>query len=211
MKKLLITSGPTRIPLDSIRFISNHSSGTFGTHVAEEGLKAGFQVTMLHGLWSKTPSPQKNLKLISIETNDDLNQALQRELTTQRYDAVIHAMAVLDFQPEKVFSGKKKTRDTEWNLKLVPTPKIINQIKKWSPDSILVGFKLEVDVNEATLLNHARQLLQESNADWVLANQLTEGDDERHEGILLNRKGEIVFREMGKHPIANKLIQMLSR
>ena len=174
-------------------------------------MQAGFQVTMLHGLWSKTPSPQKNLRLVSIETNDDLSQSLQTELTQEKYDVVIHAMAVLDFQPEKVFTGKRKTRDKEWNLKLVPTPKIINQIKKWSPDSILVGFKLEVDVNEVTLLDHARQLLQESNADWVLANQLTEGNDENHEGILIDKEGKIVSKEIGKHQIANKLIQILSR
>ena len=107
--KILITSGPTRAPLDAMRFISNRSTGRFGTLLADAALKKGFQVTFVHGMGSQTPKLHKNLRLISVETNRDVARVLRRELTAKHYDAVIHAMAVLDFQPARFKNIKTKT------------------------------------------------------------------------------------------------------
>lgn len=209
MKKILITSGPTRAPLDDVRYLTNHSTGTFGTHLADEALKTGAQVTFVYGVGSKMPPPQPNLNLIPIITHEDVSKTLQQQLMKQNFDLIIHAMAVLDFQPEEIAKGKTKTKDGTWHLQLVPTPKIINQIKKWSPQSVLIGFKLESGVDQQTLLTSARQLLKDSRADYVLANQLTEGTDEQHEGFLLERSGEIIAQAKGKQKLARLIVSLL--
>ena len=119
-------------------------------------------------------------------------------------------MAVLDFQPERLSKIKTKTKDGVWNLKLVPTKKIIQQIKKWDPNIFLVGFKLEVGISQEKLFAAAKRLLRQSRANLVLANQLTEGADAQHQGWLLNAKGEIVLKGKGKDQLSRRLIQKLS-
>ena len=210
-KKIVITSGPTRASLDAVRFLSNVSSGRFGVLLAEEALKKGADVTFIYGKGSLTPAPHQKLKLISVVTNDDLAITLKRRLTKSRCDAVIHAMAVLDFQPEKLKKGKTKTKRGEWILKLVPTRKIILSIKKWSPKTFLVGFKLEVGVSQQELLRRARALLKKSGADLVLANQLRAGGDQTHQGWLLDKKGELVGQARGKKNLARIIVRELEK
>lgn len=209
-KKILITSGPTRAPLDAVRYLSNISTGRFGTLLAKEALRKGAGVTFIYGRGSEVPSPHRKLQSMVIETNKDLEQALKQRLKKSRYDAVIHAMAVLDFQPARFKKEKTKTKNGMWILKLVPTPKIILQIKKWSPKTLLVGFKLEVGVSQKILLASARTLLKQSKADFVLANQLTEGDDASHVGLLLDGQGAIIAHRKGKKHLAKLIISALS-
>lgn len=210
MEKILITSGPTRMPLDAMRFISNRSTGKFGTLLAEEALKKGARVTFIYGVGSQSPKPHSRLKLIPIETNKDVADALKRELR-HHYNICIHAMAVLDFQPALVRKGKTKTKNGIWNLRLVPTPKIINQIKKWAPKTLLVGFKLEVGVSQSALLKSARNLLRQAKADFVLANQLTEGKDTNHLGYLLGSDGRVFAQTRGKQNLARLIIKMIEK
>lgn len=204
---LLITSGPTRAPLDAMRFISNRSTGRFGVLLAKEALRRGAQVTFIYGVGSRIPKPHRRLKLIEVETNDEVSDTLRRELRRRSCDAVIHAMAVLDFQAERAGQGKTPTRRGAWRLNLVPTPKIISQIKKWAPQTLLVGFKLEVGVSQAELLRRARRLLRESHADFILANQLTEGPDSHHTGILLGAGGRVVAKARGKENLAKLIVR----
>lgn len=207
----MITSGPTRAPLDAVRFISNVSTGRFGTLLAREALKRGAKVKFVYGKESETPNPHRNLKCIEVITNPDVAHALKRELKKTRYDTVIHAMAVLDFQPARFKKEKTKTRQGKWKLTLVPTPKIINVIKKWDPKIFLVGFKLEVGVSQRALLTSARQLLKQSKADFILANQLTEGDDSQHKGFLLDKDGNLVAQAKGKMKLAKLVISALEK
>ncbi|OGQ05187.1 MAG: hypothetical protein A3F82_01825 [Deltaproteobacteria bacterium RIFCSPLOWO2_12_FULL_44_12] len=203
------------MPLDAMRFISNRSTGRFGTLLAKEALKRGAKVTFIYGVGSQTPkAPPKGvgrLLCIPVETNQKVASTLRSLLLHSRYDVVIHAMAVLDFQPSGVKKIKTKTKRGVWSLKLVPTPKIINQIKKWSPKTFLVGFKLEVGVSQKELLRRARRLLRQTKADLVLANQLTEGDDNKHRGFLLNRAGNILYMGRGKKRLANLIINEVEK
>lgn len=207
----MITSGPTRAPLDAVRFISNISTGLFGTLLAKEALKRGAKITFVCGKGSETPKSHRNIKCIEVITNLDVAQTLKRELKKTRYDAVIHAMAVLDFQPSVVKKAKIKTKKGRWLLQLVPTPKIILQIKKWAPKIILVGFKLEVGVPTRILFASARQLIKQAKANFVLANQLTEGEDTKHLGFLLERAGNIIARAKGKKRLAKSILDALDK
>ncbi|MBI2083270.1 MAG: hypothetical protein HYT76_06835 [Deltaproteobacteria bacterium] len=205
-KKILITSGPTRASLDAVRFLSNRSTGRFGTLLVEEALRNRMKVTMVYGRGSQTPRSHPRLRLIPIETNDDLGRVLKRELSRGGYYAVIHAMAVLDFQASRVRKGKVGSRGGKWTLELKPTPKIIQKIKVWSPKSFLIGFKLEVS-EPVTLLAHARRLMKESKADMVVGNFLTEGEDERHAGYLVTRRQQFEIKKVtGKKKLAKAIM-----
>lgn len=205
-KRILVTSGPTRAALDDVRFLTNRSTGRFGTLLAREALKRGCRVTFVYGIGSEIPPRHHRLQTISIETNEDLKAVLRHELKNRRYDAVIHAMAVLDFRPEKIGKGKRSSRAGRWSVTFVPTPKIISRIKKWSPDVFLVGFKLESGLLVPRLIRRGRMLLRDSGADLVVANQLPQGDDERHTGHLLLKGRSDSRKVTGKKQLAQKII-----
>lgn len=210
-RHILITSGPTRMPLDAMRFISNRSTGRFGTLLAREALGKGAWVTFVYGKGSETPKPHRRLELIEVESNPQVVGVLKSQLKKFPFDALIHAMALLDFEPWQIRKGKTKTKNGTWRLELIPTPKIINQIKKWGPKVLLIGFKLEAGVSQKALLKQARHLLHQAKADFVLANQLTEGDDKKHAGVLLDKKGDVVAKAVGKKKLARQIIKRLER
>ena len=202
----LITSGPTQSPLDGFRILTNRSTGTFGTLLTEALLKKGKKVTLIHGVGSKTPDPHPLLKRIQVITNKDLERTLKKELGTHHYNVVVHAAAVLDFVPKAIAKGKKKTKKGYWNLKLIPTKKIINQIKKWSPKTTLVGFKLEVGTTKTNLLKEARRVQKKSAANYMVANELNEGKDVQHNAYLLNSAGQIIAETKGKKDLVRVLL-----
>lgn len=208
-KKILITSGPTKVALDAVRSLTNHSTGAFGTLLAEQALKRGAKVTLLFGEGSKTPPKKKGLKTVSIVTHQDASTALKEALTSTLFDAVIHAMAVLDFEPDSFKRTKTKTKAGVWNLKLKPTPKIITHIKKWSPKSLLVGFKLEVGVSEHVLMERGRALAKKAGCDFVLANRLEAGSDQKQAGWLLDRSGICVAKGIGKKTLARLILNAI--
>lgn len=205
--RILITSGPTRASLDAVRVLTNRSTGRFGTLLANEALRCGARVTMVYGLDSQTPIAHRHLRLIRVETNEDLEKVLKRELLKRRYDVVIHAMAVLDFVPKKVYCGKVPSRGGDWTLQLKPRKKIISKIKKWAPKVFLVGFKLEVGVSKGLLIRRGLGLLRESRADLVVANQLCAGGDDRHAGYLIDRQGKVVAKSRGKRSLSREIIR----
>jgi len=120
-------------------------------------------------------------------------QCLQEELTRpERYDAVAHAMAVLDYVPRREQSGKVPSDRETWTLRLARTPKIIRRIKVWSPRTYLVGFKLEVDRSDERLREIGTAFLRDTRADIVVANDLARIRDEEHPALIVGRGGRIL-------------------
>ena len=217
-KRLLITSGPTRAKIDAVRYISNRSSGLLGCRIAVEALGSGARVTLVAGPESAVPQREDlpdaewgRLRVVPIETVFELLQVLQKELTaSERYDAVVHAMAVLDYvpqhtEPEKVPSGKES-----WTLRLVRTPKVIRQIKVWSPRSLLVGFKLEAGKDDEALRDSALALRRLSRADLVVANDLSRIRDETHPALIIGTGGAVLARPQTKTEIASQLCRLIA-
>lgn len=218
-ESILITSGPTRANIDAVRFITNRSSGRLGCAIATEAISRGAQVTMVTGPDSRKPDVNSmtrdvrdRLKINPIETVGDLIDALEQELTDSSvYSAVIHAMAVLDYVPEKQQNTKVRSGKEQWTLHLKRTPKVINKIKEWSPDSYLVGFKLEVNKVEEDLRRIGDELKTKTGADLVVANDITDIRDERHPALLIGDRGQIVARPQTKSDIASKLCDVVAR
>ena len=141
-KRLLITSGPTRADVDAVRYISNRSTGRLGACIATEALRRGAHVALVAGPGSAAPQgPQLSadergrLRVVPIVTVPDLLAALEGELRASAPppDAVLHAMAVLDYVPEQASARKTPSGREAWHIRLIPTPKVIRRIKEWAP------------------------------------------------------------------------------
>lgn len=209
-KRLLITAGPTRAPLDAIRYITNKGTGRLGALLAEEALQRGASVTFVHGRPSVVPivrgGVHDHLTMIAIETVSDLARVFRDELPNG-YDAVIHTMSVLDFEPSEVRPGKTDSKEPEWIVRLVPTAKAIRLVKEVAPSAVLVGFKLEIGVGREDLLASAMELLRSARCDLVVANDQREIEAGRHTGYFVDPPGELLAVVEGKEAIARTLIK----
>jgi phosphopantothenoylcysteine synthetase/decarboxylase len=204
---VLITSGPTRAPLDTIRFISNTSTGKLGREIASEFVKKGARVTFICGAGSE--KPEKGTKIIEVNTIEDLLMELEG-LKGQKFQVIVHAMAVLDHVPEKVVEGKVSSAE-EWTVKLVPTPKVINHLRQWWPKALLVGFKLEVGKTEGELLEIARRSQAQWRAEVVVANDLKDISADSHLAYIIGPDGKLVAEAKTKKEIAIRLVELIQR
>lgn len=210
-KRILITSGPTRAPLDAVRFLSNKGSGRTGALIAELAVRAGASVTYVYGRGAQLPQirarGRDHLRLVAVETVDDLVHVFQEELPTG-YDAVVHPMAVLDFAPEAVRQEKVGSEEA-WVVRLVPTPKVIQLVKALSPRTFLVGFKLEVGKSPEELVRLAYESLRRTRADVMVANDLADIERGVHRGYFVGPTGEVLRVAEGKEGIARAVVELL--
>lgn len=182
-KKVLITCGPTWVPIDDMRIISNRSTGSLGQLLAKAFVQSGANVTVLEG-----PVDQrlklKSLKIIPYHFFDELFSLLKDELT-KNYDIIIHAAAISDYQLKKPFKAKINSDQNELTLTFKRTPKIIEQIKKINPNIFLVGFKLESKMTESIAREESAPLFKKSKCDLVVANSIT---NDKYNGFILDKE-----------------------
>lgn len=210
-KRVLITSGPTRAPLDAVRFITNKSSGRLGSLIAETAVQAGASVTFVYGRGSQLPQVRtrgrNHLRFVPIETVEDLIHVFREELPSG-YDAVVHPMAVLDFAPAEPRREKVGSED-EWVIRLVPTPKAIRLVKEISPRTFLVAFKLEVGKTPKDLVASVREWQRNNTCDVVVANDLREIESGVHRGYFIGPEGGLLRTAEGKEEIARAVVEVL--
>jgi phosphopantothenate--cysteine ligase len=222
--KILLTSGGTKINIDSVRHIGNMSSGTFGSAICKELLLAGHEVAFLMADGSKTPflmqispnTPDSDIKswrefcvnhvnLYSehkYKTFDDYQASLVSLLESNRYDMVILAAAVSDFGVENPVNGKVRTRG-DLQITLSPLPKMISQVKAIQPNTKLVGFKLLVNSSDQELVAEAQKSLKSNGCEFVVANDLRDIKNSNHRLLLVGHGG---VQTISKPDIAKKLV-----
>ncbi len=166
-KKILITSGGTREPIDDVRFITNASTGHTAAFIADQLIESGFNVTYLHAVNAKLPILE--CAKTNFTTYADLDHALTTALSENKFDLVIHAAAVSDYSVLPTL-GKMNSDQENLTLQLKKNQKLINKIKKISPDSKLVGFKLTSTVDQAYIQNKINDLFEKSGCDYVVHN-----------------------------------------
>lgn len=216
--RILITSGGTSEKIDDVRAITNHSSGKLGKAIAESFAKEDVVIDLITTRNAVKPEG-KTIHFHLIDSTADLERTLKDLMTANTYDAVIHSMAVSDFTPESSVTledlesaiakepadlpkalvdianertEKKISSDTDHLVVVLKkNPKIISLIKNLQPKTILVGFKLLVDVPMIELLNVAKASLEKNHADFILANDLAEIRDEKHHGYLINKQHKV--------------------
>jgi phosphopantothenoylcysteine synthetase/decarboxylase len=192
-RRILITAGPTWVPIDAVRHLGNRSSGSTGLAIARSLVAAGGAITLLLGPGTSRPSKSDRaiLEIRDFETFDDLHALIRDHLGTRRFDAVIHAAAVSDYRPAEISAEKLSSEHEELVLRLIRTPKIVDEIKELDPGVLLVKFKLEVARSEEELLAIAEASRLHSRADLIVANDLTQINSTHHKAYLLDATGVI--------------------
>ena len=179
--KCLITAGPTYEPLDGVRRLTNFSSGRLGSELANFLIARGHETTLLIGQQATFRGERHASKVETFTTTANLHDRLQA-LAGQPVDALFHAAAVSDFTVGKVWrraprgeltevhAGKLPTREGTLLAELVPTPKIIAELREWFPHAWLVGWKYEVEGGRAGVIQLAERQIADCDTDACVAN-----------------------------------------
>ncbi len=179
--RCLVTAGPTFEPLDAVRRLTNFSSGRLGSELVNFLTARGHEVTLLIGQQAVWRGERHCHQAITFTTTADLRGRLET-LTSQPIDAIFHAAAVSDFGFGKIWrrssrgelhevqAGKVSTRQGTLLAELVPTPKIISDLRRWFPQARLVGWKYEVDGDRPGAIRLAREQVAECLTNACVAN-----------------------------------------
>ncbi|PIQ89740.1 MAG: hypothetical protein COV72_01440 [Candidatus Omnitrophica bacterium CG11_big_fil_rev_8_21_14_0_20_42_13] len=170
-KKVLITAGPTWVPIDSVRVISNTASGATGILLAQSFSRLGAKVTLVLGPVGEVKLAE-SIKVIRFKFFKELKDILVFELRRTKYDTLIHSAAVSDYQPARPYNKKIKSGIKNLKLELMPTEKLIDLIKKIDRNIFLVGFKFEPRAGQRALMRSAKNLIQRASCGLVVANTL---------------------------------------
>jgi phosphopantothenoylcysteine decarboxylase/phosphopantothenate--cysteine ligase len=165
---VLVTAGPTREPLDPVRYLSNRSSGKMGYAMAEAAAARGARVILVSGPTALIP-PQ-GVDVIHVETAQQMHDAVVAKLTAAT--VVIKAAAVADYRPKQVAARKMKKDEAVHEVTLESTPDILAEVGKRKGRRILVGFAAETE----DLVENARKKLQRKNLDLMVANDVSQPD-----------------------------------
>ncbi len=212
--KVLVTAGPTFEYIDPIRVVTNRSSGKMGIAMAEEALERGAEVTLVYG--PGTTMPTAKLRMISVETTEQMHEAVISELKSGKYDVVIAVAAAADWTPEKPYVYKVSTHKCKsLDLKLRPTHKIIDEVKKVSPTTFLLAFRAEYDLSKKELIESAYKRLLSSKADLIVANDVAkEGvgfEAETNEVFIVDKEKNVVHVQLApKREVAEKILDVAS-
>ena len=208
-KNILITAGPVWVPLDRVRVITNIFSGELGVTVAKVFAKEGVKVTLCLGPGRvNPPEDNKNIKIIRFRYYQEILDLVKKEVSSQKYDIMIHSAAISDYEPLEVQGGKIKSGQKQLTLDLKPTLKIVDLIKDLDPAIFLVKFKLEVGVTKDELIKIAYQSMLDSKADLIVANEFSEATSAKHKAYIIDPNKKIT-ECLGKKDIAEKLSNFL--
>jgi len=164
-EKILVTAGPTREPLDPVRYISNYSSGKMGYALAIAGRRRGASVTLISGP-SLLPAP-RGINFVPVSSAVEMRDAVMENLNTST--VIIKAAAVADYRPSVRSNSKIKKQDGELVIRLERNPDIIAEVSQKKGNRILVGFAVETE----NILENAKTKLVEKNMDIIVANDVT--------------------------------------
>ncbi len=178
----IVTAGPTFEPLDDVRRLTNFSTGRLGTELANFLTARGHKVTLLIGESATYAGERKAQSVKVFSTTADLRAKL-KSFSGKKVDAIFHAAAVSDFTFGKMFTraaaGKLKpfkpskkisTRDGSLFVELVPTPKIIAELRGWFPKTKIVGWKFEADGRRTNAIGAAQRQIVDCGTDACVAN-----------------------------------------
>ena len=178
----IVTAGPTFEPLDDVRRLTNFSTGGLGTELANYLTARGHKVTLFIGESSTYAGERKAASVKTFSTAADLRAKL-KSFSGKKVDAIFHAAAVSDFAFGQVFtetnagefsalkaSKKISTRKGTLLVELLPTLKIIAELRGWFPKTKIIGWKFEADGGRADALRAAEKQIADCATDFCVAN-----------------------------------------
>jgi phosphopantothenoylcysteine decarboxylase / phosphopantothenate---cysteine ligase len=188
-KKILITAGPTREPIDPVRFISNYSSGKMGIALAEQAQQSGAEVTLILGPTELKPE-NGEIKVIPVRTASEMYEAVAQYFPLS--DVIIFAAAVADYTPKNPATKKIKKNEDELALELIKTKDIASEMGKLKRHGqFTVGFALETDAE----MENAFSKLRKKNLDFIVLNSLRDSgagfQSDTNKVSILDKSGNV--------------------
>jgi phosphopantothenoylcysteine decarboxylase/phosphopantothenate--cysteine ligase len=165
-KRVLVTAGPTREPIDPVRYITNHSSGKMGYSIAIAARDRGADVTLVSGP-TNLEKPH-GIKVIDVITAEDMYKEVLNNFDGA--NIVVKAAAVADYKPKEVSNNKIKKSDSDLAIELSRNQDILFELGKLKKDKILIGFAAETK----DLLENAKGKVNRKNLDFIVANNISE-------------------------------------
>lgn len=202
--------GGTYEPIDSVRGITNKSSGKMGLELAKEAYIRGADLTLV--VANVSVDIPDVFDVIPVETGKEMNDAILDIIS--EYDIFISAAAVSDFEFRKMENKIDSSSSLFLNLK--PTTKIIRQIKKINPDIFLVGFKAEFNISSEDMINCAKKQIVDAGTDLVIANDISRdgchfGSD-NNEVLIVDASGDVLPVSLAsKKEIAKAILDVISQ
>lgn len=179
--RCFVTAGPTWEPLDQVRRLTNFSTGSLGGELANALAAAGHEVVLLLAESATWRSPLSAVRVEPFSTTDSLARRLQGHATAGAA-SLFHAAAVSDYRAGAISSrgtdgklsplreGKVDSRGGSLMVELLPTPKILPQLRTWFPEARITGWKYEVDGTREDALERGRQQLASAHTDACVVN-----------------------------------------
>ncbi|MFX0078117.1 MAG: bifunctional phosphopantothenoylcysteine decarboxylase/phosphopantothenate--cysteine ligase CoaBC [Candidatus Hermodarchaeota archaeon] len=212
-KQFLITAGPTIEYIDPVRIVTSKSSGRMGVELAKAAYERGAKVTLVYGRGSVPPP--KGVKVIPVETTQEMADAVVAELETTKFDVAIAAAAVADWKPKQPQKEKVPTEKTATlSVTFQPTPKVVDSIKKKQKTAFLVLFKAEHQVSDDELITRAHARLKTAKADLILANDVSRKgvgfDTETNELFVIDEAKEVIhIPKTSKKELAHQILDII--
>jgi phosphopantothenoylcysteine decarboxylase / phosphopantothenate---cysteine ligase len=202
-RRVLVSAGGTREPLDAVRFLGNRSSGRMGVALAEESRKRGGDVTLLAANLA-VPAPQ-GVEIVETPTAESM---LEAALARHDADLVLMAAAVADYRPAEPAETKRPRDEHTWRLELTPTADVLQSLgERRTNGQVLVGFAAETDKDG---LARAREKLNRKRVDLVVYNDVGRNDigfdADENEIVLVTATGERRVAKATKDQIAATIV-----
>jgi len=204
-KSVLVTAGPTREPIDPVRYVSNRSSGKMGYAIAEAARRRGANVTLVSG---PTALAEPAVNVVHVTTASEMRDAV----LAVPHDIVIKAAAVADFAPVDVAAQKikKQPNVNELTIFLRKTPDILGELGALSPRPFIVAFAAETNAVE----ENAREKLARKGADLIVANDVADPsigfDSDENEVLVIAKDGTTTrIARAAKSVIANRILDLV--
>jgi phosphopantothenoylcysteine decarboxylase / phosphopantothenate---cysteine ligase len=207
-KRVLVTAGGTREPLDAVRFLGNRSSGRMGAALAEEARRRGAQVTLVAA--NLSVAPPVGVEVVPAAAAADL---ARETLARADADLVLMAAAVADYRPAERHDGKRPKSAEHWHLELEPTQDVLAELgRRRRNGQVLVGFAAEHGEHG---IARAREKLSAKAVDAIVFNDVSRDevgfDAHDNEVVLITREGETRLAKAAKKQIAAALLDEISK
>lgn len=205
-KKVVVTAGPTIVPIDPVRILTNRSSGKMGYSIAEEARDRGAEVVLISGPTSlRKPN---GIKVIDIKTNEDMFNAIKNEFKDA--DIVIKSAAVADYKAKNYSNEKIKKTGDDLNLIFERDRDILKTLGDMKENQILVGFAAE----SSNLKENAKGKLDRKNLDYIIANDISKSEtgfasDENKVTIISKSGEEVSLEKMSKREVAKNIFDII--
>jgi phosphopantothenoylcysteine decarboxylase/phosphopantothenate--cysteine ligase len=207
-KRVLVTAGGTREPLDAVRYIGNRSSGRMGVALAAEARRRGAKVTLIAS--NLTVPPPDDVEIVEAPTAADV----ERETSTRAdADVVIMAAAISDYRPAETEAAKRRKDESTWKIELEPTTDVLKHLGQHRVNGqVLIGFAAETGEGG---LDRARKKLANKQVDLIVYNDVSREDvgfdADDNEVVIVSGGGERRVDKAPKNEIAAAILDEVER